>query len=191
MALVFTALEQLMTIQHHAEETYPEECCGLLLGLYHHRHQRQDEVDELVDDEQVHEHTVLEVLPTVNVWSESLRAQDSEQASTTQERRYAIDAIAMVKAQQYARGKGWDIIGIYHSHPDHLAVPSEWDRAWAWPQYAYVIVSVQNGIAHDLQSWILDMHHEFLPEKLVISETTDPQVMPTLEDLTPKIDPKL
>jgi proteasome lid subunit RPN8/RPN11 len=192
MALVFTALEQLTTIQHHAEKTYPEECCGLLLGLYQRQNAATEQMvfDEQFDKQTVHEHTVLEVLPTINVWSESLRAQDSEQASTTQERRYAIDAIAMVKAQQYARGKGWDIIGIYHSHPDHLAVPSEWDRAWAWPQYAYVIVSVQNGIAQDLQSWILDMHHEFLPEKLVISGTTDPQVMPA-EDLTPKIDSKL
>jgi proteasome lid subunit RPN8/RPN11 len=189
MALVFTALAQLTTIQHHAEETYPEECCGLLLGLYQRQSKAAEQLD--ADEKTVHEHTVLEVLPTVNVWSESLRAQDCEQVSTTQERRYAIDAIAMVKAQQYARGKGWDIIGIYHSHPDHLAVPSEWDRAWAWPQYAYVIVSVQSGIAHDLQSWILDMHHEFLPEKLVISGTTDPQVIPTPEDLTPKIDPKL
>jgi proteasome lid subunit RPN8/RPN11 len=183
MALVLTTLRQLTTIQYHAEATYPEECCGLLLGIC----QKQGKAN----DREADDHMVLEVLPAANVWSQSLLAQDSEQVSMNEERRYAIDAIAMVKAQQYARGKGWDIIGIYHSHPDHLAVPSEWDRAWAWPQYSYVIVSVQNGTAHDLQSWILDMHHEFLPEKLVISGTTDPQVTPTLEDSTPKLDPKI
>jgi proteasome lid subunit RPN8/RPN11 len=176
MALVLTNLSQLTTIQRHAESAYPQECCGLLLGIC----RRQGEAEDHI----VEDHIVLEALPTVNVWGQSLLAQDSEQICTNEERRYAIDAIAMVKAQQYARGKGWDIIGIYHSHPDHLAVPSEWDRAWAWPQYSYVIVSVQNGTAHDLQSWVLDMRHEFLPEKLAISGTTDPQVMPTLEDLT-------
>jgi proteasome lid subunit RPN8/RPN11 len=183
MALVLTTLQQLTAIQRHAEAAYPEECCGLLLGITQ-RQGGDTETDEADD------HIVLEVLPTQNAWSESLLVQDSEQASTTEARRYAIDATTIVKTQRYARGKGWDIIGIYHSHPDHLAVPSEWDRAWAWPQYSYVIVSVQDGIAQDLQSWILDMHHEFLPEKLVISETTNPQVMP-LEDLTPKIDPKI
>jgi proteasome lid subunit RPN8/RPN11 len=176
MALVLTNPDQLTTIQRHAEATYPDECCGLLLGIY----RRQDETENSKTENKV----VLEVLPTVNAWSESPLAQDSEQVCVNETRRYAIDAVAMVEAQRYARGKGWDIIGIYHSHPDHLAVPSEWDRAWAWPQYSYVIVSVRNGTAQDLQSWVLDMHHEFLPEKLVISETTDPQVTLTLEDST-------
>jgi proteasome lid subunit RPN8/RPN11 len=182
MALVLTTLCQLTAIQDHAEAIYPEECCGLLLGVY----RNQGEADDHVADD----HIVLEVLPTANAWSQSLLAQDSEQGSVSEERRYAIDAIAMVKAQQYARGKGWDIIGIYHSHPDHLAVPSEWDRTWAWPQYSYVIVSVQNGTAHDLQSWILDMHHEFLPEKLVISGTTDPQSCQILKIRPQKLTPK-
>jgi proteasome lid subunit RPN8/RPN11 len=182
MTLVLTAHAQLTALQHHGEETYPEECCGLLLGVC----QRRGDGFENENSENS-ENIVLEVLPTANVWSRSFLSQGSEQAGTSEDRRYAIDAIAMVKAQQYARGKGWDIIGIYHSHPDCLAVPSEWDRAWAWPQYSYVIVSVKNGIAHDLQSWILDLHHEFLPEKLVISGTTDPQVIPNLEDSTQKI----
>ena len=88
----------------------------------------------------------------------------------------------MLHAQQHARRNGWDIMGIYHSHPDAAAVPSEWDRAWAWPQYSYVIIAVENGIACDLQSWCLDIHHEFLPERLMVSDITPPQVMPNLED---------
>jgi proteasome lid subunit RPN8/RPN11 len=179
MALVFTALNQLTALQRHGEEIYPEECCGLLLGVCERGREAEDPEAE---NPEASNRIIWEVLPTANAWSESLLAQDAEQAYIGEERRYAIDAIAMLEAQQYARGKGWDIIGIYHSHPDHLAVPSEWDRAWAWPQYSYVIVSVQNGTAHDLQSWILDMHHKFLPEKLVISRATDPQVMPNLED---------
>jgi proteasome lid subunit RPN8/RPN11 len=171
MALVLTTSCQLIALQRHGEKTYPEECCGLLLGVCQ---RRDDGFDNIV----------LKVLPAANVWNQSFRAQGSEQAGSSEDSRYAIDAIAMVKAQQYARGKGWDIIGIYHSHPDQLAVPSKWDRAWAWPQYSYVIVSVQNGTAHDLQSWTLDMHHKFLPEKLVVSGATDPQVTPNLEDST-------
>ncbi len=48
--------------------------------------------------------------------------------------------------------------------------------------YTNVIVGVENGIACDLQSWCLDIHHEFLPERLMVSDITLPQVMPNLED---------
>jgi proteasome lid subunit RPN8/RPN11 len=175
-------------ISDHAQQAYPEECCGLLLGI-----QRQ-----LADMEV---RSVLQVVPSPNAWTESLFAQQSGSAPTASERsagsaseqgkadlttslehRYAIDPSLMIKAQQHARAKGWDIIGIYHSHPNHEAMPSKWDRQWAWQQYSYVIVSVKGGTAQDLRSWTLDRHHEFLPEKLVISEATDPQVMPNVED---------
>ena len=175
-------------IRDHAEQDYPEECCGLLIGL-----SGQSEGMEF--------RAVMQVVPSPNVWAESLFAQRSGIASgiasmiaseaavlqaktdsESLERRYAVDPSLMMKAQRHARAKGWDIIGIYHSHPNHEAIPSEWDRQWAWPQYSYVIVSVKDGTAQDLRSWTLDMHHEFLPEKLVISEATDPQVMPNEED---------
>ncbi len=179
-------------ISDHAKRTYPEECCGLLLGLC-----RQFADIEIK--------SVMQVVPSPNAWTESLFAQRSGPASRptsepasgltfgfaskqeatnleSLERRYAIDPSLMIKTQQHARARGWDIIGIYHSHPNHEAMPSEWDRQWAWPQYSYVIVSVKGGTVQDLRSWTLDMHHEFLPEKLVISEATDPQVMPNVED---------
>jgi proteasome lid subunit RPN8/RPN11 len=167
VSLVLTA-DHVDAIQRHAEQTYPEECCGLLLGTY-------------IGQERDRENRVLDVYPTPNVWDQCLE-KDPEQADTTAHRRYRIDPGAMIRAQQYARANGWDIIGIYHSHPNHDAIPSEWDRAWAWPQYSYAIVSVENGTARDLQSWTLDIHHEFLPERLMVSGVTPPQVMPNLED---------
>jgi proteasome lid subunit RPN8/RPN11 len=89
----------------------------------------------------------------------------------------------MLKAQKDARDseallrsadRNLDIIGIYHSHPDHPAVPSEFDRAIAWSQYSYIIVSVQQGKACDLKSWSLDDDHQFQPEEiLTLSQEPD------------------
>lgn len=193
MVIVFTAPSQKRAIQSHAEQVFPEECCGLLLGLHQPANESKSQTRQGHDlqdhDFQDHnfqghdfQNTVMAVVSAENVWSESPRRQDAQQPHAGTDRRYAISAIAMVEAQQYARSKGWDIIGIYHSHPNHEAVPSEWDRAWAWPQYSYVIVSVKDGTAQDLRSWTLDINHKFLPEKLVISGATDPQVTPNFED---------
>jgi proteasome lid subunit RPN8/RPN11 len=59
-----------------------------------------------------------------------------------------------------------NIIGIYHSHPDHPAVPSESDRLLAWSAYSYIILSVQsNGVA-DYRSWTLDEEQQFQEEEI-------------------------
>jgi proteasome lid subunit RPN8/RPN11 len=78
----------------------------------------------------------------------------------------------MLKAQKDARDRNLDIVGIFHSHPDHPAVPSEFDRAIAWQQYSYIIVSVQNGLARDLKSWSLDDDDQFQHEEILIVELT-------------------
>ena len=113
---------------------------------------------------------VKEIYPTPNVWDQSFSERDQpDSQKATSHRRYRIDPVVMLKAQQYARTNHWDITGIYHSHPNAAAVPSEWDRAWAWPQYSYIIVSLKNGTARDLKSWTLDTDQRFLPENLIIS----------------------
>ncbi|MEW6498957.1 MAG: M67 family metallopeptidase, partial [Cyanobacteriota bacterium] len=80
--------------------------------------------------------------------------------------RFSIAPQVMLKAQKDARDRNLNIIGIYHSHTDHPAIPSEFDRAIAWSQYSYVIVSVQQGSACDFKSWSLDEEHKFQPEKI-------------------------
>uniref|UniRef100_UPI003083FC56 M67 family metallopeptidase n=1 Tax=Petrachloros mirabilis TaxID=2918835 RepID=UPI003083FC56 len=139
----------LAQIQGHSERAYPHECCGLLLG-------------SLATDTQPKQ--VREVRGTQNVWNDHRKDISAVEATQTCEDRYWIDPNEVMAAQKYARAKGWDIIGIYHSHPDHVAVPSECDRQWAWPHYSYVIVSVNSGAAHDVQSWVLDDQHRFQPE---------------------------
>jgi proteasome lid subunit RPN8/RPN11 len=72
----------------------------------------------------------------------------------------------MLQTQKAARNRNLNIIGIYHSHPNYPAIPSEWDRIYAWPEYSYVILSVQNTQAGELQSWTLDDHHQFQAETI-------------------------
>jgi proteasome lid subunit RPN8/RPN11 len=64
-------------------------------------------------------------------------------------------------------------LGWYHSHPDHPARPSEFDREHAWPWYSYVIVSVDGGVPKDLTSWQLeDDRSKFQPERIVQEEVS-------------------
>ena len=153
--IILLTSEQIKSILHHAEETYPEECCGLLLGI----HQSVDGADTNV---------VQDLYPTPNVWEESLVVgEQSDGSAQTRDRRYRIAPTAMLQAQQHARAQALDVIGIYHSHPNAPAIPSEWDRAWAWTQYSYVIVALIDGVAKDLKSWCLNSDHEFLAEKVI------------------------
>ncbi|MBD2344488.1 Mov34/MPN/PAD-1 family protein [Anabaena subtropica] len=142
------------TIFTHAERVYPEECCGLMMGY-------------IADDVK----TVVEVIPTANAWEteadnfsqEITKANISSQVPSLK-RRYAIAPQIMLQVQREARDKALNIIGIYHSHPDHPAIPSECDRLYAWAGYSYIIVSVQNGVASDILSWSLDDNHQFQSE---------------------------
>lgn len=146
--------KHLLEIRTHAENAYPNECCGLLLGKY--------------QDSKV----LIEVIATENAWSaevaETFKAIEAiADLSNTKRDCYAIAPEVMLEAQKEARSAQLDIIGIYHSHPDHPAIPSEFDRVCAWQQYSYIIVSVQQGKACDLKSWRLDSNHQFQPEEII------------------------
>jgi len=72
-------------------------------------------------------------------------------------------------AEKAATSQDLELIGWYHSHPDHPARPSQYDRDHAWPWYSYIIVSVQNGAPQDITSWRLnDDREEFSPEGIEI-----------------------
>jgi len=132
-------------IRLHGAETYPHECCGALLG--------RD--SELENPDSARE--VLGLFPLIN------RRDDSPR------NRFSVTAEDVLEADKAARAQGSEVIGWYHSHPDHPARPSQYDRDHAWPWYSYVIVSVHKGAPEEMTSWRLsDDRAEFSSEGIEI-----------------------
>ena len=135
-------------IGRHGAETFPHECCGALLG-------RDAAFDEAASPDAARE--VLELLPLVN------RRDDSPR------NRFAVTAEDVLEAETAARQHGLDVVGWYHSHPDHPARPSQFDREHAWPWYSYIIVSVMSGAPAEMTSWRLnDDRQDYSPERIEI-----------------------
>jgi proteasome lid subunit RPN8/RPN11 len=115
----------------HGEETYPHECCGVLLG------KAETDADG-----------------PVNVVHQIVRAGNTRTDSA--HNRYNIAPGELVKIQRQARGLGLDIVGFYHSHPDHPAMWSSTDIAEAhWLGCSYVITRVAQGKAEVTNSFYL------------------------------------
>lgn len=154
----------LQHITTHAEETYPEECCGILLGQWHRSSFPPAK-------------TVTQVWAVENAWNDEAAAVMATVVATAvpgsptnaaKTERYWIDPKELLAAQRYAREHHIEVIGIYHSHPDHAALPSESDRALAWSSYSYLIVSVQSGSVKDILCWQLDDQHQFRSQEIMI-----------------------
>ena len=127
-------------IRVDGENAYPNECCGVLIGD--------------VDNEGIK--TVKSTL-TIN----------NARENGEQYHRFLITPEDMMKAEQAARAKKLDVIGFYHSHPDHPSAPSGYDKDHALPFYSYVIVSVDKGKAQILTSWELaNDRSDFTQEKI-------------------------
>jgi proteasome lid subunit RPN8/RPN11 len=126
MALILGA-EVLHAIHQHGESAYPEEGAGLLLG----------QVDG--DTRQV-----VQLLPLINAREDQARHN-----------RYLLTPQDYIEGEQAAARIGLDILGVFHSHPDHPNQPSSYDRDWAMPWFSYIITSVQNGKAAGSRSWLL------------------------------------
>jgi proteasome lid subunit RPN8/RPN11 len=109
-------------IRAHGQETYPNECCGALIGR-----------DGVVD----------ETLALPNMTDEGPR------------RRFRVTPNDYRAAEKRAGEAGAELLGFYHSHPDHPARPSQYDLDHAWPFFSYVIVSVREGVSGDMTSWRL------------------------------------
>lgn len=152
------SVEHVRLICTHAENTYPQECCGLLVGRLH-------------QDDKI----LVEVVSAENTWSEAA-ARDFQAVSTkanlegNKNTYYTIAPEVMLQVQKQARDRQLDIIGVYHSHPNHPAIPSEFDRVCAWQTYSYIIVSVAQAKAGELLSWSLDDNYQFQPEEMVIEK---------------------
>jgi proteasome lid subunit RPN8/RPN11 len=134
-------------IRRHGAETYPHECCGALLG-----HDAEAQGDTPGRE-------VLGLHALVN------RRDDSPR------NRFSVTADDVRDAEKVAREQNLDVIGWYHSHPDHPARPSEFDREHAWPWYSYIIVSVQSGAPQEMTSWRLeDDRTKFSSEALEVRQ---------------------
>ena len=139
---------QIEIIYDHAIQIYPEECCGILLG----------EITGALK-------TVIEVIPTINVWNNS-HSNNLEELNKTKQSRYTIDPHDIFTAQKRGRDLDLEIIGFFHSHPNSPAIPSTCDRDRAWEIYSYPIVSIINGKVSDFKSWVLDDKRIFQPEEI-------------------------
>ncbi len=133
----------LEQIRRHGESAYPAECCGAMLGI--------PDTEGLKD--------VVRLSPAVN-------------RRTDDPHRYLIAPEDLRRLEAEARVEGLEIVGYYHSHPDHPARPSAFDTEHAWPWYSYLIVRVNRGSAAEAASWVLDDERPLMhPESLeVLSE---------------------
>lgn len=122
----------LAEIKRHAERDYPRECCGLLIG-------------RITDGGATRE--VVETYPVANNWGES----------DTMHRRMMITPQDYMRAERRFAKEGLGVIGNYHSHPEHAAVPSQFDleNLAPWPTMSYLVVSVMSERATEMRSWEL------------------------------------
>lgn len=113
-------------IRAHGAQDYPYECCGVMLGAL------EGETKVV---------TLLKPLPNVH--------------EEGHERRFLISPEDMFRLLREERQGGPKVLGFYHSHPDHPARPSEYDREYASPWYSYIIVAVAQGTPQQMTCWIL------------------------------------
>jgi proteasome lid subunit RPN8/RPN11 len=129
----------LKEIHAHGEAAYPEEGAGLLLGT-------------IQDDNK----TVKALLPISNAREDNARHN-----------RYLLDPQDYLRGEQEAAQRGLDVLGVFHSHPDHPNRPSEFDREWAMPWFSYVITSVNQGQAVESRSWLLRQDRSAFDEEII------------------------
>lgn len=138
------AEEVVRAIRAQGAAEYPHECCGLLLGVF------EGDLRRAVDTWQV-----------ANEWTAELALTEAEEAHSLRDRFY-IPPRAYLQADRAARGRGLEIVGCYHSHPDDQARPSERDRIGAsgvggGPSFSFVILAVRDSIPGELTSSLLSV----------------------------------
>jgi proteasome lid subunit RPN8/RPN11 len=135
--------EVLERIHVHGEKAYPEEGAGLMLGEIDHDRRR-----------------VVEIVILPNAREDEARHN-----------RYLLSPEDYLKGEEQANRLGLDVLGVFHSHPDHPNQPSEFDRQWAWPNFSYLITSVMVGKARESRSWrLVEGRQNFIEEEIEIVE---------------------
>ena len=128
-------------IEQHGKQTYPEECCGMILGVS-------------ADD-----------IQTV----ESIMEIDNSQ-SENHKRRFLITPQQYLQAERIAQEKNMELLGFYYSHPDHPAIPSVFDTEHALPLFTYIIVSISHGEAKSMTAWLLNKNRSRMVERALSVE---------------------
>jgi proteasome lid subunit RPN8/RPN11 len=144
MALQLSA-SALSALKDHGRDTYPNECCGALIG--------RDGV-------------VSETFALPNTTEEGPR------------RRFLVRPDDYRAAESRATAMDQELLGFYHSHPDHPARPSQYDLDHAWPSFSYVIVAVDNGEPGDLRSWRLRADRSQFDEEPVAGSSAHARQQP-------------
>jgi proteasome lid subunit RPN8/RPN11 len=131
-------------MERHAEREYPRECCGLLVG-------------RIVDEGRTR--IIHATVPVANTFAEAGEHYH----------RMAIEPLAYARAERRYAAEGLGVVGNYHSHPNHPAVPSPYDleHLAPWPTMSYVVISVREGKAVDLRSWELEADRSRFEEEVI------------------------
>lgn len=135
MSLLLTT-DANLEIRKQLEAGYPNEACGFLLGV---------------------------LLRETKVITRAVRANNISEEN--QKRFFLIDPLDYLKVEKNALRDGLRLLGIYHSHPDHPAIPSQHDLEFAQPDFSYIILSVKNGVTVDLKSYLLN-EEKFIEERV-------------------------
>jgi len=125
-------------MRSHGEETFPNECCGFFLG------------EENSD---------------ARIVTQAIRIENIKKGD--QRRRFEISGKDYIQVEKYAALKGLTLLGIYHSHPVHPAIPSEHDLKVAMPWFSYIIISVEKEGVDHLRSWQLTHERKFKEEIII------------------------
>src|SRR6266704_2680460 len=117
-------------IESEGVAAYPNECCGILIGREVNGKKR-----------------VERLAPMKNVFD-----------AGEQYHRFTIDPLAQIEAEKSADDAGQMVLGYYHSHPDHPAAPSEYDRTHVppWSFYGHIIVAIEKGRPAAMTAWFMD-----------------------------------
>jgi proteasome lid subunit RPN8/RPN11 len=129
-------------IEAEGSAAFPNECCGMLIGS-------ESDASRVV---------------------ERIEPADNAFVSDEQYHRFSIPPLQQMKAERAAQKEGKILIGFYHSHPDHPARPSEYDREHAWETFSYVIVEIRTGQPREMTSWMLDEKTRTFAQQEIVSQ---------------------
>ena len=151
--MIVVKQEQLDAMLAHAASTFPEECCGLLIGGFN------EEKKIVRSTKQIQ-----------NTYEPSERYH-----------RYTIDPRAYMETEIEAQNRGEEVVGIYHSHPNAPAKPSPFDQNYAWPTLSYIVIEVRDKKPIKAASWVLkDDRTDFTPEDLeIVSKERQEETAPS------------